>query len=70
MGDVCQNKGEYMNQQEKTHKACLKAKNRGEIDIKWFKNNKLTKESLKDFRKVMALADIDWEKKHDSLRIY
>jgi hypothetical protein len=42
-------------------RAISKAKNRGEASVKWHETNKLTPETLSDFKKAMKQADKEWE---------
>lgn len=48
---------------ERRTKAALKAKNRGEVAVKWFADgNKLTKETQPIFNALMKQADKDFDK--------
>lgn len=42
-------------------KARSKAKNRGNVSVQWHKTNKLTADTLSDFKRAMKQADIEWE---------
>jgi len=47
---------------EKKHKAALsKAQNRGIASEVWHRINKLTPDTLADFKKAMKRADKEWE---------
>lgn len=45
----------------KRAKALSKAHYRGEKSVEWHKTNKLTPETLPEFKKAMKQADKEWE---------
>ena len=48
-------------EREKHLRALSKAENRGNASVEWHKTNKLTHETLADFKKAMKKADKEWE---------
>lgn len=48
-------------EESKRRRALDKATYRGEVSVEWHKTNKLTADTLPEFKKAMKKADKDWE---------
>ncbi len=48
-------------EEAKRRRALSKAAYRGEVSVEWHKHNKLTPQTLPEFKKAMKMADKEWD---------